>query len=306
MNLHEDEEAFQTIISATSEAFGILPEQVEKDYYVSYLLEHLVRVMPDLVFKGGTSLSKCYKIIRRFSEDIDINYAVNRRPTQGERKTFKDGIKQAISNAGLTLLNGDSILWKRDFNQYQVQFPKRTESLGSQKEDLLLETYFLIKSFPAENKPFTNYVFEFLESQSEIGLIKQFNLEPCNINAQRIDRTFIDKIFTVCDYYEQGKLERNSRHLYDLSKIFQNYTFERQDFHQLFKNVRIERQRKPDFNISSKDGYPILDTLQLILDQDLYREDYEAVTDLLLFEKVSYEEVKSALKDLIRTGLIPL
>ena len=64
MNLHQDKEAFLEIIAATSEDTGIPEEQVEKDYFVSYLLEFLVREVPTLVFKGGTSLSKCYGVVK--------------------------------------------------------------------------------------------------------------------------------------------------------------------------------------------------------------------------------------------------
>ena len=45
---------------------------------------------PDMVFKGGTSLSKCYKLIQRFSEDIDLN--VEDRPSEGQRKALKRNI----------------------------------------------------------------------------------------------------------------------------------------------------------------------------------------------------------------------
>ena len=45
---------------------------IEKDYYVTLVLRELAKQVPNLLFKGGTSLSKCYKIIDRFSEDIDI------------------------------------------------------------------------------------------------------------------------------------------------------------------------------------------------------------------------------------------
>ncbi|MFZ7120253.1 MAG: hypothetical protein ACOWWH_04815 [Eubacteriaceae bacterium] len=58
MYLHEDKDAFKEIIAATSDDTGIHEEQVEKDYYVSYLLKYLVREVPILVFKGATSLSK--------------------------------------------------------------------------------------------------------------------------------------------------------------------------------------------------------------------------------------------------------
>ena len=219
MDFHEDKDKFLEIIIATSQEYGILEEQVEKDYYVSHLLEHMVREVPSLVFKGGTSLSKCYKVIKRFSEDIDINYAVNKKPTQREKKTFKVGIEQAIRNAGLTLVNGEDIHSRRDHNNYEVQFPQLLESSGLLKKELLVETYVPIKTFPSEQKLVSSYILEFLELEKENQLIQQFQLEPFILNVQRIDRTFIDKIFAVCDYYEQKKFDRNSRHLYDLHKI---------------------------------------------------------------------------------------
>src|SRR5690625_6937562 len=89
MHLHKDKESFSEVITATTEYFTIPEIQVEKDYYVSYLLEHLVKVSPEIVFKGGTSLSKCYGVVKRFSEDIDIHYATNKKPTQSEKNNSR-------------------------------------------------------------------------------------------------------------------------------------------------------------------------------------------------------------------------
>ena len=49
----------------------------QKDYYVTVLLKLLAEKIPFIVFKGGTSLSKCHKVIRRFSEDIDLTIDVS-------------------------------------------------------------------------------------------------------------------------------------------------------------------------------------------------------------------------------------
>ena len=43
--------------------------------------------------------------------------------------------------------------------------------------------------------------------------------EPFQITTQTIERTLIDKVFAICDYYMRGELERHSRHLYDIYKI---------------------------------------------------------------------------------------
>ena len=87
--LHKDRENFEQIILKVSEDTGIDASIVEKDYYVTLFLKRIVEVIPNIIFKGGTSLSKCYKLIKRFSEDIDLNIEVETRPTEGQRKKVK-------------------------------------------------------------------------------------------------------------------------------------------------------------------------------------------------------------------------
>lgn len=73
MMLHNEPELLEQLLLRTSDDLGIKPEIIEKDYYVTIFLKELVRISPDIIFKGGTSLSKCYHLIHRFSEDIDLN-----------------------------------------------------------------------------------------------------------------------------------------------------------------------------------------------------------------------------------------
>ena len=92
-NLHNDKEAFNDIIVATSNALGIEMAIVEKDYYVSLLLNEINKNYPDIIFKGGTSLSKCYKIINRFSDDIDIGINAD-KATEGMRRNLTTAVKK--------------------------------------------------------------------------------------------------------------------------------------------------------------------------------------------------------------------
>ena len=70
MYLHkEDRELLHDIIVMVSEKSGIEENIIEKDYYVTLLLKELARRNSNVVFKGGTSLSKAYHVIDRFSED---------------------------------------------------------------------------------------------------------------------------------------------------------------------------------------------------------------------------------------------
>ena len=58
--LHNKKDTFEQLVLRTSEYLGVKAEIVEKDYFVTLFLKRIAAVMPDIVFKGGTSLSKCY------------------------------------------------------------------------------------------------------------------------------------------------------------------------------------------------------------------------------------------------------
>ena len=72
------------------------------------------------VFKGGTSLSKAYNLIDRFSEDIDLS--MNRRPTQSERVKSKELIIEIAENLGLVLSNPEDIKSRYDYNKYVFKY----------------------------------------------------------------------------------------------------------------------------------------------------------------------------------------
>lgn len=85
--LHENREEFENAVNLASKHFHILPVIVEKDYYVTMILRKLSEDQGFVVFKGGTSLSKCHKVIKRFSEDIDIT--IDSKLSQGQMKNLK-------------------------------------------------------------------------------------------------------------------------------------------------------------------------------------------------------------------------
>ena len=74
MNLHHDKEAFAELIIGAANELAIPTNVIEKDYYVTITLKALAEKTKDMVFKGGTSLTKCYQLLDRFSEDIDLSY----------------------------------------------------------------------------------------------------------------------------------------------------------------------------------------------------------------------------------------
>ena len=103
--LHNDASTFEQIILRVAEDTGVEPSIIEKDYYVTLFLQRIVTLQPNIVFKGGTSLSKCYKLINRFSEDIDLNIETETHPTAGQRRNLKQNIVSVIDEFGFVLVN---------------------------------------------------------------------------------------------------------------------------------------------------------------------------------------------------------
>ena len=96
--LHNDKELFEQLVFKTSEVLGIEASIIEKDYFVTLFLKQIVEKNPNIIFKGGTSLSKCYKIINRFSEDIDLTLKVEDgdKPSESQRKILKKALLKLL------------------------------------------------------------------------------------------------------------------------------------------------------------------------------------------------------------------
>jgi len=86
MILHQNTALFEDAVRFTAEQMNIPPAFIEKDYWVTYALFTIFNheIGKDTVFKGGTALSKCYNLIERFSEDIDL--VILRRDGESDSK----------------------------------------------------------------------------------------------------------------------------------------------------------------------------------------------------------------------------
>ena len=135
--LHNDKDTFEQLILRTSDYLGVKAEIVEKDYFVTLFLKRIADVMPDIVFKGGTSLSKCYHIIKRFSEDTDLNLQSEIKPPERKRRQLKANIIQIINDLEFELTNPDAVKSRRDYNRYIIDYPSSL-SAAYLKEQLIV------------------------------------------------------------------------------------------------------------------------------------------------------------------------
>lgn len=199
--LHNDKAVFEETILKTSEYLGVKVEIVEKDYYVTLFLKELVTAMPDIIFKGGTSLSKCYHVIKRFSEDIDLNIQSENKPSESKRKKMKSSILDVISNLEFTLTNPESIRSRRDYNRYVIDYPS-VMSADYLKEQLIVETAVYQRAYPTKIMKADSLIYQFLSDNGYDDFILQNDLQPFELNVQTAERTMIDKFLhlqiTIC------------------------------------------------------------------------------------------------------------
>ena len=128
-------------------------------------------------------------------------------------------------------------------------------------------------------------------------LIEKYELVPFNIEVQRLERTFIDKVFAICDYYILKKT-RNSRHIYDIYKILPNIDLNNENMKKFVEEIRQIRKKNKNY-VTAKDDADINKILKEIIDSKYYKTDFNKVTSLLLTKSVSYDEAISSIYKVI-------
>ncbi len=300
MYLHkENRELFRDVILVTSEKLGISEDIVEKDYYVSLILKKLSIIEYPVVFKGGTSLSKAFHVIERFSEDIDITFTEHLG--EARRKKLKYVILKPIADElGLVIRNFDFIESDKNLNHYDFYYESVVGDrvINAIPPYVKLETALMSYSFPTEEKVLGNYILDALGCD-EKELIEAYDLAVFPMRVQSLNRTLIDKVFAVCDYYMQGKAHRNARHLYDIYKLAEHVEINEM-FLKLVNEVRWHRIKMGnEIAPAASLDVDIKGLVQKVCDEDFYKEDYRETTLKLIADPLEYDMIKNHYKELM-------
>lgn len=214
MKLHTFPEEFRELITVVANEKHISESAVERDYYIVMMLKALADspYAEQCVFKGGTSLSKCYPgSIDRFSEDIDLTFLGMDMSNKACDKAIKK--IEAVMSAGAQT---EKILQERS-NQSKSMYVW----FASPEDRVKLEIGSTVRPDPYSKKTVKTYIHEFLENRGFAEDITRFELSPVEINTLNIERTFIDKIMSVKRHAICGTLDRKVRHIYDVVRLFQ-------------------------------------------------------------------------------------
>ena len=228
MKLHEDKDSFEAAIIQSAEHFKIPQIFIEKDYWVTYALYQLFH-SPEkdkIVFKGGTSLSKCHKIINRFSEDIDLVMIKTGTESGHKLKKMMKGISQVVDNSVLQLLVDDPLTNKNgNLRKTVYSYPKAsvTGKFEQVRENIVLEVSHLGSFNPHSTLAVNTLIAEYVKVSGRLDLITSFGLEDFDVLVLSLERTFCEKIISLVRFsYDEEPLQalsRKVRHIYDLHQL---------------------------------------------------------------------------------------
>ena len=226
MKLFEHPDFEQAIIRA-AEHFrprGLREAIIEKDYYVTEALRIIKQEAgPRVIFKGGTSLSKGWNLIQRFSEDIDIFLDPTAfDPPLGKKAINRElkKLSQAIADhPGLIFLAKESQTIGGFGRNDRFEYVQRFAGFGEIRNRVFVEAGTASGREPTEQVRLQSYVGQFLqESGTSLGAEDE---GPFEMRLLHFRRTFVEKMFAIHAKVEEFKKEGKeiggyARHYYDL------------------------------------------------------------------------------------------
>lgn len=320
------DEQRRTTIEQVNLKTSIPEKAIEKDWWVTLTLKALFQsaYAKHLVFKGGTSLSKCWKLINRFSEDIDIaldpeafGMKYEEHPTKSyldrlRRKgctftstTLRDELENQLAALGVTanaiIVEAEPIPEKFPDTDPQVLYVKYNSLYDPNPyiaDQVKIEVSVRSLKIPFTTRPVLSILSEYFpnpayaETAFEVAVV-----EP--------RKTFLEKAFLLHEEFgkpDKSKIrsERMSRHFYDLVMIMDNSIGkDALTDHDLYEHLIIHRQ---DYMRASWVNYQSLNhaTIYFLPPAEvleLYRQDYEIMQQQMIYEQaMSFDDVIQQLK----------
>jgi len=232
MRLHENQKLFRQAVQLTADGMQLPPIYVEKDYWVTFAL-HLVFNSPfseDVIFKGGTALAKCFGLIERFSEDIDLVVLRRDGETDNQLKTKLKGISKLVG-AVLPEIQVNTITRKRGMHRKTAHSYQKVYvgEFGQIRDYIVLESGWLGYPYPNVSGMVSSFIYDAIRADDPQNIVGLYRLSPFEVKALEPNKTFCEKIMSLVRFsYSDNPisdLALKVRHTYDL--------------HQLLKNERI-------------------------------------------------------------------
>ncbi|MDR1583041.1 MAG: nucleotidyl transferase AbiEii/AbiGii toxin family protein [Prevotellaceae bacterium] len=223
MKLHTNKELFSDLVTFVARHFHITPAFVEKDYWITLILYKLANssYANNVVFKGGTSLSKGYRLINRFSEDIDIAM-IEEKLSGNALKTKIRNIEKEITTDFTEIVEPNITSKGSMFRKSVFEYPSLISAAlsGNPAKRIIVEINSFANPYPYLQQEITSFIAEFLFSTNQQGVIEEYGLQAFSLNVLDKRRTMIEKLVSLVRFsFSENPTQAISakiRHFYDL------------------------------------------------------------------------------------------
>ncbi|RKR84071.1 nucleotidyltransferase AbiEii toxin of type IV toxin-antitoxin system [Mucilaginibacter gracilis] len=302
----------KTSIDQASLASGIGTKAIEKDWWVTLTLKALfaTEYADSLIFKGGTSLSKCWKLIERFSEDIDIaldpkvvgmEYADNpsrgylgnlkKRGCKFTSTLLKDALEQQFQKIGipegtLTIIPEDvePTMTDKDPQTLFVRYISLYDPNPYLADEVKIEVGIRSKLEPYSKVAIHSILNEVYPNEA-------YSEEPILVQSVEPHKTFLQKAFLLHEEFKKPdpakiRTGRMSRHFYDLERMMDSATGKKAlESKELYLNIIAHREK---YNTMKGLDYATLQTqtIDFTPPDDLmaaYQSDYATMREQMIY-----------------------
>ena len=314
MNLHLNKELFRETIDTLNTKTGIAIDIIEKDYYVCAVLKELSKKQDYLkaYFKGGTAVYKILENMNRFSEDIDLTVKVlsEESNTINKKRLKESALGYKID--GLELIKEECIDNKGSVTgMYKYTSVYADSEIPLQRAGKIqVESTSFTVSEPTEKYYIEPLIYKLASDDEKKILEEKFDISKIEIEIIKLERMFIDKIFAAEFYYIRNMYMDVSKHLYDISILFNNDKIQKllENKEELSKLVKYKREEEKvriggiDENIPIKN----FNYFKMEFSDELIKEFENMQNKYVLNDKykVSMDEVKNILRQIYNRVLL--
>lgn len=226
MKLHKDKKLFRQAVEAAAQQKGIPAIYIEKDYWVTYALYTIFHhpIGKETIFKGGSALSKCFALIERFSEDIDL---VVRRKEDESGNHLKSKLKKITSVVSEVLpeVQIEEITQKMGMNRKTAHtYAKNFKGdYGQIRDVIILEATWLGYYEPYTTQKISALIYEMMMNTGQEKIAEEYGMLPFDVQVLEPKRTLCEKIMSLVRFsYSENPIEdlkKKIRHTYDLHQL---------------------------------------------------------------------------------------
>lgn len=297
----------KTVIQDISLELGVDPSFIEKDWYAVQLLALISGLQSSrnvkIVFSGGTSLSKGYGLIKRFSEDLDFILTVPEgiSLSVGQRRAFRKEMVSAIQKDERFSIDEEKILRGDSHRFFKIPIKYDRVFEGSfLRPHLKLEMTFMELKRPAELRSIRSIVTEMAQTEAEIEIACVSAIETAGDKLSALTWRII-----VRDRADKKDDPTIIRHLHDLAALENMIIDAGDDFmSSAKKSLQSDQDRRGGDIIANMSVADRLSKALKILKEDvLYQKEYTQFVTSMSYaaedELIGFEEALEALERII-------